>query len=539
MQKEKQNDRQFTANVNQMKLRYLPEYCGEFSTVMNNAKAHEIETQPPIPIVHEGDSLIVIGDEQRFLAAKAQGETSLPCIEVEDERFFVRQRLATMLGPNENPMDVAERLKLYQTEYGLTQRELGKEFGVTQATISLYLSLADKIYPEIKKLYADYLKVCDGSRNSQGHPSNRMGAADIGLRHLLEVARLHHSITKHSEKDAKKNQRLFLNQMTTKKTSARQAKIRRKKMAKRPGRADSQIQSIPGVEVYFGDCRHALSELSEGEVDCVITSPPYAANKEYEKERPTFIEHLDNIIPGLQVAARLLKPGGWMFVNFIDLPWGIGDYFPFRDDLVFSLLECEMEWKAPSVWIKPWSQRLNLGNERRLHTEYDMIQNIEQFLAFRKKGRRDIDPALSDAAQEEIRNDAEINEWKMLRCDLNFTHTGAYGDSGEVGNAVFSRSLVDFLIRMFSFPGDTVYDPFAGNATALRVAEKLGRKGKGFERSEKQCLHLGHIVSKTQVQKIEPVLPMGWRRIVQAKQQEMKNLGLDNMRAMEKSRMTA
>jgi site-specific DNA-methyltransferase (adenine-specific) len=68
-------------------------------------------------------------------------------------------------------------------------------------------------------------------------------------------------------------------------------------------------------------------------------------------------------------------------------------------------------------------------------------------------------------------------EWK------NWTDSVWYIQAAQsVRNlAVFPEELVERIIKLYSFPGDTVLDPFAGTGTTLIVAKKLGRKAVGYE----------------------------------------------------------
>ena len=53
--------------------------------------------------------------------------------------------------------------------------------------------------------------------------------------------------------------------------------------------------------------------------------------------------------------------------------------------------------------------------------------------------------------------------------------------------APFPTAIPARLIRMFSFPGDTILDPFAGTGTTLYAAKALGRPAVGVELNERYC----------------------------------------------------
>ena len=156
------------------------------------------------------------------------------------------------------------------------------------------------------------------------------------------------------------------------------------------------------------------------------------------------------------------------------------------------------------------------------HTEYSLETTVDHFLMFCHRERRDINPEMDRRAKSEVALDAKnrqgknCSEYDLLRYDLHFPTSPPQKGSGDVEGCNFSTALIDFIIRMYSFEGDVVLDPFAGTATALKIANKRGRAGIGFEVSKAQCELLGDNFDPKAVPVTEADLPRGWLTIFYA-----------------------
>ena len=88
------------------------------------------------------------------------------------------------------------------------------------------------------------------------------------------------------------------------------------------------------VQIIIGDARQALSELADGSVHCVITSPPYWGLRAYGGDagmiglEPTFDAHLENLVDVFREVWRVLRDDGTLWLNYGDAycGGGRGDY---------------------------------------------------------------------------------------------------------------------------------------------------------------------------------------------------------------------
>lgn len=237
---------------------------------------------------------------------------------------------------------------------------------------------------------------------------------------------------------------------------------------------------VPGV--YFKDAR----DMSELPVECVhllVTSPPYFLGKEYEKG-VTYEEHIDNIRAVMDESARTLVPGGIMAINVAN----INNFKSVKGNNELSqtqlmahryqnfLRKHQILLTDTIIWIKrpAWRIAHNDYRDNTVHTSYRMMNNWEPIYIFRKKGERVV-------PSEEI-----VLKSKLTR-EQWMTYVNAVWDIEPVHHmkghpCIYPDELANRLIRMFSYDGDTVLDPFLGSGTTVKVARELGRHGIGYER---------------------------------------------------------
>ena len=88
------------------------------------------------------------------------------------------------------------------------------------------------------------------------------------------------------------------------------------------------LEQNPSVTILVGDARERLSDLPDGSVHCVITSPPYWGQRRYEDDpgmigmEDTWEEHLEALMDVFAEVRRVLRDDGTMWVNYGDSYWG-------------------------------------------------------------------------------------------------------------------------------------------------------------------------------------------------------------------------
>jgi DNA modification methylase len=266
-----------------------------------------------------------------------------------------------------------------------------------------------------------------------------------------------------------------------------------------------------------GDCRDrsVVHRLLDGiRANLVITSPPYAAQREYdassgftpippEKYSEWFRSVADNI-------AAILAPDGSYFLNIKEHSEE-GERSLYVKDLVIAhqrkwgwRFVDEFCWRNTANGVPgKWPNRLKNAWEPVFH----FCRNKE--IKFRPKAAGH---ESDDVVVYSSDNPSAPSGSGLLGCGAektagiawpsNVIEAKAEGSQGS-HSAPFPRALVEFFVKAFSDIGDVVYDPFTGSGTSIAAAHILGRAGYGIELSPTYCdVALRRLTALTQQQPV-------------------------------------
>jgi len=275
------------------------------------------------------------------------------------------------------------------------------------------------------------------------------------------------------------------NDWSAKKTKMKVEKHLRK--VKAAAKKSVQAERVPDQEVadvYFKDAKD-MSELPDESIGLIVTSPPYNIGMEFEKG-VSFSEHLENIETVLAECSRVLVSGGTMGINVEDIfnfrgvkgKNSFSQIQPMTHIYQKMLRKHDVYLRDQIIWAKNSSSFTNDANvnysENTKHAEYRIVVRHEPVLIFRKKGERPVpseDIVLKSMLTREEWKMYAPSVWKIARIHKADGHP-----------AMFPEELVSRLIKMYSYIGETVLDPFLGSGTTIKVARELGRDGVGYER---------------------------------------------------------
>lgn len=250
----------------------------------------------------------------------------------------------------------------------------------------------------------------------------------------------------------------------------------------------STLDSPLTVSLVLGDARN-LRFIADESVHLVVTSPPYWNLKRYN-EHPDQMGHIDDYEAFLlelnkvwAEVLRILVPGGRLVCVVGDVcvsrkNFGRHVVFPLHADICACCRRIGFDNLNPIIWhkISNAAYEVNNGGAGFLGKPYEpnaIIKNDIEFILMQRKpgGYRKPTEAQRDASR--IGKD-DYQTWFQQFWQL----TGA---STREHPAPYPLELANRLVRMFSFTGDTVLDPFAGTGTTLLAAANAGRNAVGVE----------------------------------------------------------
>ncbi|TFG95802.1 site-specific DNA-methyltransferase [Candidatus Thorarchaeota archaeon] len=240
--------------------------------------------------------------------------------------------------------------------------------------------------------------------------------------------------------------------------------------------------------VVTGDSRQ-MDRVPDNSVHLVVTSPPYWNLKDYGNDEAigqsstTYEEYLDSICDVFRECIKKLVPDGKLIVNIMPilLPGKISKFKRRVTKSVLTELEEFMDslgnmyFHSLYIWDKRKAVRFSSWGSYPYPPNLLSTYPYEWIIVFSKMGkRREVNKEIKEASKishEEFTNWVQNSIW-------DFQPASAKQENHP---APFPEELPRRCIRLYSFVGDIVLDPFAGCGTTLKVARELKRNSIGYE----------------------------------------------------------
>jgi len=254
--------------------------------------------------------------------------------------------------------------------------------------------------------------------------------------------------------------------------------------------ACAQIERVVGgLEtrhmLYNTDSRQL--EIGEESVDLVVTSPPYWTLKKYNDHEDQlgdvadyeqFLDELDQV---WRRAYQALVPGGRMVVvvgdvNVARRAYGRHLVFPLHASIQERCRHIGFDNLAPIIWYKIANAQYEMGPGGFFGKPFEpngVVKNDVEYILFQRKPGGYRKPDLATRLLSVIPA-TDHADW--------FQQVWTLGGASTANHpAPFPLKLAERLIRMFSFVGDTVFDPFVGTGTTAVAAAACGRNSISTE----------------------------------------------------------
>ncbi|MGB9677652.1 MAG: DNA-methyltransferase [Candidatus Ratteibacteria bacterium] len=231
-------------------------------------------------------------------------------------------------------------------------------------------------------------------------------------------------------------------------------------------------------KIIVGDSERVLKEFPDNCTDLILTSPPYNFGLEYQnhKDGVDWKSYFNKLFSIFKECIRILKFGGRIVINVQPL---FSDYVPIHHIISNFFLENKLIWKGEIIWEKhnynckytAWGSWKSPSNP--------YLKYTWEFLEIFCKGSL---KHCGNYKKIDITAD-EFKKWVYAKWEINPEYNmRKYGHP-----AMFPEELCERVIKLFSFKGDVVLDPFNGVGTTTVVAKRLSRIYVGIDISEEYC----------------------------------------------------
>lgn len=261
--------------------------------------------------------------------------------------------------------------------------------------------------------------------------------------------------------------------------------------SERMRRIESRVQNLrTRHDLGLGDARE-LSKLDEAAVQLVVTSPPYWTLKRYNEHAgqlghvADYADFLDSLDVVWRNCFRALVPGGRLVIVVGDvcrsrrLNHGRHTVVPLHAAIQERCRAIGFDNLASIIWhkIANANYEVSANTAGFLGKPYEpnaVIKNDIEFVLMQRKPGGYRSPASIERVLSVVSAENYQRWFRQIWDDIP-------GASTRSHPAPFPLELAERLIRMFSFVGDTVLDPFMGTGTTNLAAARWGRNSIGFE----------------------------------------------------------
>ena len=249
------------------------------------------------------------------------------------------------------------------------------------------------------------------------------------------------------------------------------------------------------TEIFLGDSKDVLKRLSDNSIDLIVTSPPYADQRNGTYGGIRHDKYVDWFLPISEQLLRVLKPTGTFILNIKEKVVD-GERSTYVMELILEMRKQGWLWTEEFIWHKKncypgkwpnrfrdaWERLLQFNKDKKFHMYQDEVMvPMGDWSKSRLKNLSETDKT-RDNSKVGSGFGKNISNWltRDKAYPTNVLHL-ATECSNKNHSAAFPEELPEWFIKLFTKENDLVLDPFMGSGTTLFVANRMKRHSIGID----------------------------------------------------------
>lgn len=245
---------------------------------------------------------------------------------------------------------------------------------------------------------------------------------------------------------------------------------------------------MKNIKIYNKNSKE-ISKFIKDKVQFIVFSPPYWNLRNYKIDnqigfKQTYDEYLESMFFVFKECYSVLDEGRFMAINIGTVVSDEGMKF-ICGDFITIAKKAKFTFKKDIIWHKPkgttkWQRGATQFTQNPYPLKYNTNINHEFILIFQKEGK------LKEKSNKKVRPFNKIFTREMAYSVWDIIPINS-PKLDEKHVAPYPEEIPSRLIKLYTFPNETVLDPFAGSGTTNKVAYELGRKSIAVELSKTYC----------------------------------------------------
>jgi len=249
------------------------------------------------------------------------------------------------------------------------------------------------------------------------------------------------------------------------------------------------------TDIYLGDSKDVLKRISDNSIDLIVTSPPYADQRNGTYGGIRHDKYVDWFLPISEQLLRVLKPTGTFVLNIKEKVVE-GERSTYVMELILEMRKQGWLWTEEFIWHKKncypgkWPNRFRDAWERLLQFNKDKKFHMYQDEVMVPMGDWSKSRLKNLSETDKIRDNSKVGSGFGKNISNWLTRDKAYPTnvlhlatecSNKSHSAAFPEELPEWFIKLFTKENDLVLDPFMGSGTTLFAANRMKRHSIGID----------------------------------------------------------